>query len=126
MVSRDPIRGHGYAKTCEHSGCDRITSEHKPYCIDHLSDLPYVKAVQADLARIGEVEARGWKDVTGPFEADVFQFDSSTKELDSPKVSRCPSGDWQAETEERPRSTVRHRDAWGERPPVVDKIEDVS
>ena len=55
------------ALTCEHAGCLEPTRERKPYCSDHIDDLPYIQEL---VDRINErdeelerVARRGWKEV---------------------------------------------------------------
>lgn len=37
---------------CSAQGCERHTTNGKPYCLDHLDQLPSVQAVRATLARV--------------------------------------------------------------------------
>ena len=54
---------------CRVPGCGHATTERKPYCIDHIDRLPYVKELQAELAHRDAEEMaaassrRGWKAV---------------------------------------------------------------
>ena len=53
---------------CRVQGCGHPTTERKPYCIEHLDRLPYVKELQEQLARRDAEETaatgrKGWKSV---------------------------------------------------------------
>jgi len=55
-------------EVCRVQGCGHVTTERKPYCIDHLDQLPYVRELQAHLAsREAEESAaasrKGWRAV---------------------------------------------------------------
>ncbi|HBP22474.1 MAG TPA: hypothetical protein DEA08_32430 [Planctomycetes bacterium] len=55
------------ALTCEHPGCLEPTRERKPYCSDHIDDLPYIQELVARICERDEelerVARRGWKEV---------------------------------------------------------------
>lgn len=52
---------------CAHLGCSETTRERKPYCTEHVTQLPYVEALLARLAErereLEEVAARGFRAV---------------------------------------------------------------
>jgi hypothetical protein len=55
-------------EVCRVQGCGHVTTERKPYCIEHLDRLPYVRELQAQLcSRDAEEEAaasrKGWRAV---------------------------------------------------------------
>jgi len=55
-------------EVCRAQGCGHVTTERKPYCIDHLDQLPYVRELQAQLSnRDAEEQAAtsriGWRAV---------------------------------------------------------------
>lgn len=39
---------------CEAAGCQRRTRERKPFCLKHVSEMPYVRSVLDELARQAE------------------------------------------------------------------------
>jgi hypothetical protein len=61
--SRRPVPAR---ELCHVEGCGHVTTERKPYCIDHLDRLPYVRELQAALfSRDQEEQAafnrKGWR-----------------------------------------------------------------
>jgi hypothetical protein len=55
-------------EACHVPGCGHPTTERKPYCIDHIDRLPYVKELQAQLAHrdaeeVAATSRRGWRAV---------------------------------------------------------------
>jgi len=64
--SRESQRG-----VCSHPGCRESTTANKPYCLEHIDELPYVKQLLQEIARR---EATGGEtDPTGPDAADVLR-----------------------------------------------------
>jgi hypothetical protein len=73
MLDRRRTRGSGRRpvparEACHVQGCNRPTTERKPYCIDHLDRLPYVKELQDALGRrddeeMAAVGRKGWRAV---------------------------------------------------------------
>lgn len=45
-----PTRKRKKPRHCERADCSEATREGKPYCSDHVGELPYVQAVQARIA----------------------------------------------------------------------------
>lgn len=37
-------------RVCQAAGCAEVTKEEKPYCVEHLDELPYVQEVKARIA----------------------------------------------------------------------------
>jgi len=60
-----PKRPRDARTTCTVVGCANDTNGRKPYCIDHLEYLPYVKELLAEVARR---ETPGANDTSGPAE----------------------------------------------------------
>lgn len=53
---------------CQVLGCGRSTTEHKPFCIDHLERLPYVRDLRGTLhgresEELEATRAKGWRAV---------------------------------------------------------------
>ena len=55
-------------EVCRVQGCGHVTTERKPYCIDHLDRLPYVRELQAQLSsrdaeEVAAASRKGWRAV---------------------------------------------------------------
>jgi len=55
-------------ETCRVTGCGQVTSDKKPYCVDHIDRLPYVAQVRDELARreaetLAAATRRGWRGI---------------------------------------------------------------
>ena len=55
-------------EVCRVQGCGHVTTERKPYCIEHIDRLPYVQELQAELAHrdaeeVAAASRRGWRAV---------------------------------------------------------------
>ncbi len=65
---------------CSHSGCAKRPSEQKPYCSDHLDELPYVKELLTSHDHIDDEHARVKKqgaravDVNGHTACEILRF----------------------------------------------------
>lgn len=57
---RDP-RDRQPRDRCRAGGCERATTERKPYCIDHLELMPYVANILKQLAERDAQDAAGWR-----------------------------------------------------------------
>jgi hypothetical protein len=54
------VRGIGVGVTCSKEGCSKATTERKPYCSDHVDELPHARAV---LAMLDDSRVRACADV---------------------------------------------------------------
>ena len=64
-VGRRPVPAR---EVCRVQGCGHVTTERKPYCIDHLDRLPYVRELQAQLSsrdaeEVAATSRKGWRAV---------------------------------------------------------------
>ena len=48
-TERSPKERSGPLSECRVRGCPKIPSERKPYCLEHLDQLPYTQQLQANL-----------------------------------------------------------------------------
>ena len=55
----------GDQRICRVRGCVQLTSERKPYCVAHISNLPYVKGLLEELARREAEDAVARQDKAG-------------------------------------------------------------
>lgn len=56
---------------CSHPGCSETTTSSKPFCIQHIEELPYVKKLLEEIAR--RESLLGDSDPSGPDAADVLR-----------------------------------------------------
>ncbi|MEZ0229579.1 MAG: hypothetical protein ACAI25_13195 [Planctomycetota bacterium] len=70
---------------CLHTGCSQTTTGNKPYCLDHLDELPYVRNLIEEIARR---EARSDNDPDGPDAADVLRQLGVHGAMTLPRLSR--------------------------------------
>jgi hypothetical protein len=65
----------GERATCGVHGCRTVPTGHKPYCIDHLDQLPYVQWLKSELARRDEDAVKAARhrpiDPEGPLARDI-------------------------------------------------------
>ncbi len=61
---------------CQSTGCSASTTGNKPYCLDHIEEIPYVKRLLTELARREQdalrVRARRDVDVEGPSASEIL------------------------------------------------------
>ena len=76
---------------CHVPGCSHPTTERKPYCIDHLERLPYVRELQEQLAQrdaeeVAATAKKGWKavDIVGSRAREIVD-QLSVKGAQTPK-----------------------------------------
>ncbi|MGE0708576.1 MAG: hypothetical protein AB7N76_22885 [Planctomycetota bacterium] len=73
-----PVGGRKKPRHCERDGCSQATREGKPFCSEHVEELPYVREVQARIdareSEHQEVERRGARavDPYGPTARDIL------------------------------------------------------
>jgi hypothetical protein len=61
---------------CHFVGCSAPTTGNKPYCLDHIEEIPYVKRLLAEVARRERdtlrASARNEIDVDGPSASEIL------------------------------------------------------
>ena len=45
-IPPQPLEGRTAPRRCEYPECDQNTRQLKPYCMDHLDEMPYVQQLQ--------------------------------------------------------------------------------
>jgi hypothetical protein len=81
---RHPKRGD-----CGVVGCPGTTTGNKPYCLDHLDELPYVRRLKGEIARRdGEASGAVPADPEGPTAAEILRLLAMLGPMSPGRLSR--------------------------------------